>query len=426
LPPDANRLKQKITEARERRARFDARRGRTAQKTRDRLDENLTSLLEQFEQLSSQPINPLEDILARRKDLQGLPLVMGEACHLDEPDAVTMDQVSKTVGRITAQFNNSRSSQINPLSIVGLATSFGRAVSLGSQKHKALANQLESCDRLENPTQILSTLDQILQIEDESSRLALVPRARKLSSDAGMELLVRKALFDFSPNVRAAAYDALTDYPIEKVRGQLLNGFEYPWHVVAQHAAESIVWLDDQAAIPELVEKLKRPDPRLPVEQEGGKYTQRQLVSISHLKNCLLCHAPSTGGRGYGRGMSPAWDTDLAPKYYQSASTGAFVRADVTYLRQDFSVIQPVENSGNWPANQRFDYVVQDRIMTSREAKNSAKSLKDEPNRNREAVVMALETLTGENPPDDEYETWLAVVADKTKSGRSALKIDAR
>ncbi len=429
LPPGVDRLQQQINEARERLAKFDARRPKLsgmAQKNRDRLNEDLASLLEELEQLSRQPINPLEDILGKRKDLQGLPLVMGETCHLDESEAIVMDRVSKSFGQITAQLNRSPRSQFNPLSLIGLTTSFGRAVSQGSDQRKAFANQLESCDSLGNPTQVLSTLDQILQVNAKSLRLELVPRARRLQSDAGMELLVRKALFDFSSDVRAAANDALTDYPIEKVRERLLNGFEYPWHVVAQHAAESIVWLDDQAAVPYLVEKLKRPDPRLPVEHDSGKYTQRQLVSISHLKNCLLCHAPSTSQQDYGRGLSPAWETEVAPSYGSAAATGEFVRADVTYLRQDFSLIQPVEDSGHWPANQRFDYVVQAKKLTRREASKSTESLTDEPNLHREAVVLALETLTGENPADDEYETWLAVIAKTTNNDEAAFEISAR
>ena len=52
-----------------------------------------------------------------------------------------------------------------------------------------------------------------------------------------------------------------------------------------------------------------------------------------------------------------------SPQYYDG--DGIFVRADVTYLRQDFSVMQSVENPGKWPALQRFDFLVRIRPAIS-------------------------------------------------------------
>jgi hypothetical protein len=45
------------------------------------------------------------------------------------------------------------------------------------------------------------------------------------------------------------------------------------------------------------------------------------------------------------------------------------VRADVTYLRQDFSLMQPVKNAKPWPDQQRYyDFLVRTREITERDA----------------------------------------------------------
>jgi len=43
------------------------------------------------------------------------------------------------------------------------------------------------------------------------------------------------------------------------------------------------------------------------------------------------------------------------------ATQGLFVRADVTTLKQDFAVPQPVDKPGPWPVAQRYDYLVRAR-----------------------------------------------------------------
>jgi hypothetical protein len=76
-----------------------------------------------------------------------------------------------------------------------------------------------------------------------------------------------------------------------------------------------------------------------------------------------------------------------------------FVRADVTFLRQDFSVPQPVANAGPWPAMQRYDYLVRERPVSKEELRISDR----QPYGNypqRQAVLYALQELTKDlNPP---------------------------
>jgi hypothetical protein len=76
----------------------------------------------------------------------------------------------------------------------------------------------------------------------------------------------------------------------------------------------------------------------------------------------------------------------------------------MTYLRQDFSVTQPVDDADPWPSQQRFDYLVWDRPApaqaplpekTSDETDNGAKSVRSFPQ--RESVVFALRALTGKD-----------------------------
>jgi len=59
---------------------------------------------------------------------------------------------------------------------------------------------------------------------------------------------------------------------------------------------------------------------------------------LSDQKESLVAQVPFPG--------SP-----LSPQYYQGRSRfeSIFVRADVTYLRQDFSLALPVANAKPWP-----------------------------------------------------------------------------
>lgn len=95
---------------------------------------------------------------------------------------------------------------------------------------------------------------------------------------------------------------------------------------------------------------------------------------------------------------------------YYSAQAGLFVRADITYLRQDFSLVQPVTNSGKWPGFQRFDYLLRTRQATAQEVKllqglQKEKKLSD-PYSQRDAVLFALREIT-KMDRGSQYESWL-------------------
>ncbi|HEY1861536.1 MAG TPA: HEAT repeat domain-containing protein [Gemmataceae bacterium] len=75
------------------------------------------------------------------------------------------------------------------------------------------------------------------------------------------------------------------------------------------------------------------------------------------------------------------------------------VRADITYLRQDFSILQPVVKSDiNRPELFRFDYMIRLRPMTERQTKEWKSHLTLSPNYGqREAVLFALRELTNQD-----------------------------
>src|SRR5262249_13015369 len=91
----------------------------------------------------------------------------------------------------------------------------------------------------------------------------------------------------------------------------------------------------------------------------------------------------------------------LSPVYYGdrgSFGSGLTVRADVTYLRQDFSEVQPVAEPGRWPKEQRFDFLVRVRPLTADEeaARRQKQFVGPQPlPASRQAVLVALQELTG-------------------------------
>jgi hypothetical protein len=82
---------------------------------------------------------------------------------------------------------------------------------------------------------------------------------------------------------------------------------------------------------------------------------------------------------------------------YGNMPSEAMVRADITYLRQDFSVMQSVANAHPWPEMQRFDFLVRTRVLS----KDEARQLQEQPehalSENHKAAHNALCRLTGKD-----------------------------
>jgi hypothetical protein len=85
--------------------------------------------------------------------------------------------------------------------------------------------------------------------------------------------------------------------------------------------------------------------------------------------------------------------------YNAAPSESLIVRVDVTYLRQDFSALQPVADAHPWPEMQRFDFLVRTRVLTEDEAKEYREKLTPRApggfSPYQRAALAALHALTG-------------------------------
>jgi hypothetical protein len=243
--------------------------------------------------------------------------------------------------------------------------------------------------------------------------------------------LVRLALYSPDAKARQAAASHLKSRRGEDYTEALVAGFRYPLPIVAQRAAEAVVRLERKDLFAKLIEVLESDDPRLPVAADHG-FEARELVRINHHRNCLLCHAPfqtKMTVRAADQAKKEGADaTGLSPgeftlrkrgihidvplpgqsfplpsetnNYYddqRSLDEQIVVRAEVTYLRQDFSVMQSVEDSAPWPHRQRFDFLVRRRTMTAAEAKDLAVKLRPQDGISpyHRAAAYALAELSG-------------------------------
>lgn len=326
---------------------------------------------------------PILALRSERSDLKGLPMREGADCQARPEAAKKMQEISirfrRTLGRPTRR------------PITGGSTSF--------QSTERSQMVLASSDKWFEDDG-LSTLAQMLQAEDTDFRGEFVKRLGKVKGAKASVLLARQALFDVSWPIREEAIKVLKDRPQEDYRQVLLDGLRYPWPPVAAHAAEALAALDHQDSVFRLADMLDEPDPCAPVCDKNNKWTVAEVVRVNHLRNCLLCHAPSMAQKDPLRAIVPTPGQAL-PFVYYSRGKGDFVRADITYLRQDFSLMEHVAKPDKWPEWQRFDYLIRRRELSADELAAHKKKLQWEPAApsypQREAVLFALRELTGED-----------------------------
>jgi hypothetical protein len=255
---------------------------------------------------------------------------------------------------------------------------------------------------------------QILAPEGAVLRKGLLKHLESDPHSGASRALAQLVVFSFETELRSAANEALKDRPAKDSTDVLLQGLRYPWPAISRNAAAAITKLERKDLVPDLVAFLDEPDPRAPVvrELDGRKATVvRELVRINHLQNCLLCHPPGNTPdvefHSFGRakevltGQVPIPGEELrSPSLgYGSNLPDLVVRADVTYLRQDFSRRMRVKDAGTWPETQRFDFVVRTREVSEKEAaayrawrgQQGAGYLSP----NHQAALEALRALTG-------------------------------
>jgi hypothetical protein len=323
---------------------------------------------------------------------EGLPILSGAKAQLDPDTAMIVQTLSKNLrdmGFVSI-----------PGTPVRVSTKSSGSVASGTPKEKVDAFQ-EWCDvnTVEKFRGALATLVQVLQVEDVPMRLLLVRELAKAPGPESSAALATAASVDLSPQVRQAAVAALEKRPAGQYVPVLLQGLRYPWAPVADHAALALRKLKPEGVVPKLVALLDRPDPSLPVlDRQTNKPTVRELIRLNHMRNCLLCHAPSANDKdGLVRGLVPTPGQPL-PRLYYAGQKGNFVRADIASLRQDFSVNLPVAAAAPWPNEQRFDFVTRVRPAKPEEMEKVAAKPGNYPQ--RDAVLYALRGLTGKDSGD--------------------------
>jgi HEAT repeat protein len=330
---------------------------------------------------------------------EGLQLLSGTKCQLDPDTAMMVQTVSK---------------DLRDMGFVSVPGTPAR-VRFKSPKERIDAFK-EWCDvnAVEKFRGALATLLQMLQVEDVPTRLLLVRELAETRGPSFSAALATAALVDLSSEVRQAAVAALAKRPSNQYVPVLLQGFRYPWAPVADHAALALRKLKLQGVVPKLIALLDQPDPALPVlDQKTKKPMVRELVRLNHLRNCLLCHAPSANDKdGLVRGLVPTPGQRL-PRLYYAGQKGNFVRADITFLRQDFSVDLPVAAPDLWPGEQRFDFVTRVRPARAEEMLESVAKPGAYPQ--RDAVLYALRGLTGLDGGDSpsKWHDLLGLVREK-------------
>ncbi len=331
---------------------------------------------------SSTPLTQEEQYaqLANPSDLAGLPILGEDQCHKSAEEVKELARVSQHM----ASINRNR-------------ISAGAGFFSYSQEMGVEQEVIKFIDESKFDATSVSPLVQIVQVCGDFVRLRLVDVLSSIEGPEASRALADRALFDLSAEVRAAATASLKRRDRGEYRARLLDGFRYPLPAVAFHAAETLVALGDTDALPRLKELLDDADPSEPFAAEDGTLQRTELVRVNHLRNCLLCHPRSGAGSGQIVGAVPTPGRPLPQLYYQS-STSDSVRAEVTYLKQDFSVIQFVSDRGPWPELQRFDFLVRTRSLTDEEQQEQAESGLTDANGvssypQREAVLFAIKGL---------------------------------
>jgi hypothetical protein len=257
------------------------------------------------------------------------------------------------------------------------------------------AARIENDPKWSKP-EMVPSLIQILMAQDANWRMTLVRMLKKIDGPGATRGLVDRAVFDMNATVRAEAARGLRERPTAEYTDRLMSAFRHPWAPAADHAADAIVLLNRTDLQQDLRDIVDRPEPTAPTKKKMGIRevdVAPQLVRVNHMRNCMYCHPVSTTSEDSVRGVSPDWDQPLPQAYYGNDTFSTFVRADMVYLRQDFSLSMPVgpdECRNNWPTEQRFDFFVCDQPVAP-EAAASYKAPETYPQ--REAVRRTIAHL---------------------------------
>jgi hypothetical protein len=328
-------------------------------------------------------------------DLAGLPFQSGGDALLSKERAEAMNALSKDLREMIQKCTREGDVRPNTEDLFNALARDGKGAA-GKRDRKIWAT-----------AEAVPCIQQMLQPENREIRRMSCSLLSGLEIPEATEALVKWAVFDSDPGNRAAAVAALKKRNRKEVCGLLTTFLRYPWPRAVEHVCEALIALDCLDAIPQLAQAFEQPDPDAPFRLELPGVSKsiyvREMVRVNHLRNCVMCHAPSFAQTDLVRGAVPDPNQPLPspsqPTYYSQGSQ--FVTASVTYLKQDFSMFQPVANPGKWPEHQRYDYLVAIRPVTA--APPTATS---ENSPYRQAIAIAIEKLSSHNPSVEPL--WLA------------------
>jgi sugar lactone lactonase YvrE len=358
-----------------------------------------------FQQGKQSEIGPT--VMKSRPDLAGLPMQMGDKCKLS-PSLADHLQAGSVALRAHLKGAAQRRS-VNDGDFRPDSRALNTALAGDGDRHNKWLK-----------AEAIPALQQLLMAENESIRDVLAEQLARIEGKKATQALAQRALFDLHPEVRKHALEALLNRPKDEYVSYVLNAFRHPWPVIADHAAEALVALQVREAVPRLVRLLDEPNPSLAFRKPGTEnWHVKEMVRINHFRNCVMCHPASFDSQDKVRGPVPRTDRPLDSGSVYGMQADVFVRADITYLRQDFSCQLPVAHHGPWPAVQRFDFMVRERPAQPQEVqKAQAAASATSPSEYQRAIFFALRELTGTDAgpsPEDWKRLFLQKAGDPEK-----------
>ncbi len=322
-------------------------------------------------------------LLARRADLAGLPFRSGVAARL---------------AAAAAQHLAKGSTALEKLRDTELAGALKRDEAWGRAER-------------------IPALMQVLMVRAESGRLALAGHVAGIMGKEASAALAQIAVYDPSPDVRREAITGLDGRPAAEYRADLERGLMSPWPAAAEHAAEALVALRRVEATPALIAAYEAPDPQAPYTKGAGPTRfVKELVAVSHRANCLMCHPASLTEADQPRAVVPSQEElmrvgmgygFILPRA-SSPTKRTFVRADITYLKQDYSVIL---------GGERHDLFVRERLSTPKDAAAALARRKKGRTAHQEAAAFALRELTGQDAGPGLENWWRFALPYRAASG---------
>jgi hypothetical protein len=328
--------------------------------------------------------------IERRPELRGLPYIMGDDCKLDFARRADFQQSVLLVRTAVDWYAKD-------------PAEFFLQPGVHGQTDASLA-----------------ALAQILGPESESLRSALAHHLMTSNNQAASKILAKAAIFDAGADVRIAAIKALRKRRAEEYTDILMQGLRYPLPAVANRAAFAIIDLKRTEMLPQVADVLGETPPSDPapaVVDQVAVHVVREVVKINHHRNCYLCHAPAGGVNSQVEGTVPSLGEAFprSTREYYGAGSDLAVRADTTYLRQDFSVMLPVANAAPWPSKQRFDFLVRSRVVEGKELAEMQAAIADRPanflSANQQAALQVLRELTGQDAQPNPA-AWHRIIGD--------------